>query len=95
MQQTPYLSKEFLSQLDAILDFYSKDSIETARAFYSELVERLKSISYMPYRFRKNKTINREDTRDLIFKGYVVVFRIEQDYIKILAIYKHNLTPYS
>ena len=49
----------------------------------------------MPYRFRKNKTINREDTRDLIFKGYVVVFRIEQDYIKILAIYKHNLTPYS
>ena len=95
MQQTPYLSKEFLSQLDAVLDFYSKDSIETARAFYSELVERLKNISYMPYRFRKNKTINREDTRDLIFKGYVVVFRIEQDYIKILAIYKHNLTPYS
>ena len=95
MQQTPYLSKDFLSQLDAILDFYSKDSIETTRAFYSELVERLKSISYMPYRFRKNKTINREDTRDLIFKGYVVVFRIEQDDIKILAIYKHNLTPYS
>ena len=95
MQQTPYLSKDFLSQLDAILDFYSKDSIETARAFYSELVERLKNISYMPYIFRKNKTINREDTRDLIFKGYVVVFRIEQDYIKILAIYKHNLTPYS
>ena len=95
MQQTPYLSKDFLSQLDAILDFYSKDSIETTRAFYSELVERLKSISYMPYRFRKNKTTNREDTRDLIFKGYVVVFRIEQDHIKILAIYKHNLTPYS
>lgn len=95
MQQTPYLSKDFLSQLDAVLDFYSKDSIETARAFYSELVERLKNISYMPYRFRKNKTINREDTRDLIFKGYVVVFRIEQDHIKILAIYKHNLTPYS
>ena len=68
MQQTPYLSKDFLSQLDAILDFYSKDSVETARAFYSELLERLKSISYMPYRFRKNKTINREDTRDLIFK---------------------------
>lgn len=65
MQQIPYLSKEFLSQLDAVLDFYSKDSIETARAFYSELVERLKNISYMPYRFRKNKTINREDTRDL------------------------------
>ena len=53
MQQIPYLSKEVLSQLDAILDFYSKDSVETAWTFYSELVERLKSISYMPYRFRK------------------------------------------
>lgn len=31
MQQIPYLSKEFLSQLDAILDFYSKDSVETAK----------------------------------------------------------------
>lgn len=69
MQQIPYLSKEFLSQLDAILYFYSKDSIETARAFYSELVERLKSISYMPYRFRKNKTINREDIETLSLKG--------------------------
>ena len=65
MQQIPYLSKEFLSQLDAILDFYSKDSVEAVWTFYCELLERLRSISYMPYRFRKNKTINREDTRDL------------------------------
>uniref|UniRef100_UPI000CD9BC72 type II toxin-antitoxin system RelE/ParE family toxin n=1 Tax=Campylobacter concisus TaxID=199 RepID=UPI000CD9BC72 len=69
MQQIPDLSKEFLSQLDAILDFYSKDIVETAWTFYCKLLERLKSISDMPYRFRKNKTINREDTRDLIFKG--------------------------
>ena len=43
MQQIPYLSKEFLSQLDAILDFYSKDSVETAWTFYCELLERLKA----------------------------------------------------
>jgi hypothetical protein len=42
MQQIPYLSKEFLSQLDAILDFYSKDSVETAWTFYCKLLERLK-----------------------------------------------------
>ena len=41
MQQTPYLSKEFLSQLDAILDFYSKNGVETAWTFYCELLERL------------------------------------------------------
>ena len=69
MQQTPYLSKEFLSQLDAILDFYSKDSVEAAWIFYCELLERLKSISYMSYRFRKNKTINREDIETLSLKG--------------------------
>ena len=68
MQQIPYLSKEFLSQLDAILDFYSKDSVEAAWIFYCELLERLKSISYMPYRFRKNKTINREDIETLSLK---------------------------
>lgn len=66
MQQIPYLSKEFLSQLDAILYFYSKDSVDTAWTFYCELLERLKSISYMPYRFRKIKQ-SIEKTQEILF----------------------------
>ena len=42
MQQIPYLSKEFLSQLDAILDFYSKDSVETAWTFLLRAIRKAK-----------------------------------------------------
>ena len=66
MQQIPYLSKEFLSQLDAILDFYSKDSVETAWTFYCKLLERLKSISYSLTDLEKIKQ-SIEKTREILY----------------------------
>lgn len=45
----------------------------------------------MPYRHRKNQTSNDKNIRDLIFKGYIVVFRIDDEIIEILNIYKQNL----
>ena len=40
----------------------------------------------MPYRFRKNLKQNRNDVREMIFKSYVVPFRIKKDSIIILSI---------
>lgn len=45
----------------------------------------------MPYSYRKNSIANDENIRDLIFKGYVVIFEISTKNIEILDIYKHNL----
>lgn len=51
----------------------------------------------MPYRFRKNSYLNRRDIRDLIFKGYVIVFKIipENESIEILTIFKQNLPKFN
>lgn len=45
----------------------------------------------MPFRFRKNRTLNDKTVRDLIFKGYIVPFKVESENIKILGIYKNNI----
>lgn len=45
----------------------------------------------MPRRFRKNGLTANNNIRDLIFKGYVVVFEISDEDIEILGIYKNNL----
>ena len=52
-------------------------------------------IAFMPYRFRKNQRLNKEDIREMIFKGYVIPFRIADDHIKILSIFKHNLPNFT
>ena len=84
-------STAFIEQLEHIVSFIAKDSQARADEFSITLRDKIESIPDMPYRFRQNQTLQDENIRDLIYKGYVVVFAIKQDYIDILAIFKHNL----
>ena len=47
----------------------------------------------MPYRCRQNPIAKDENVRDMIFKGYVIVFFVDeaQQCVEILGIYKNNL----
>ena len=85
------LTKDFLNDLDSIFDFIAQDSIENAVKFKDDLYDEISKIAFMPYRFRKNQIANKDTIRDLIFKGYVVPFAINEEYIEILGIYKTNL----
>ncbi len=84
-------SEEFVENLENILDFIAKDSLTRANEFAKDLKKKIENISFMPYRFTKNSTIDNEKVRNMIYKGYVVVFEIGEEHIEILAIYKHNL----
>lgn len=88
-------SDEFLNDLKNIADYISLDSKDRAFAFIQQVKTQIHKIPIMPYRYRKNKTINKENIRDLIFKGYIIPFSINDDSIEILAIFKYNLTIYS
>lgn len=57
------LSEQFKSDLKAILEFYAEKSPEVADRFYSDLFTRIENISFMPYRFRKNRTFYKESER--------------------------------
>ena len=84
-------SERFHQNLDEILAFIAKDSIEKAVKFRDELYEKISGAVFMPRRFRKNGFTANDDIRDLIFKGYVIVFEISDENIEILGIYKNNL----
>ena len=85
---------DFESRLNEILDFIAIHSISAATKFHDELYEQIAKIPQMPFRFRKNELVDDENVRDLIFKGYVVVFKVEGEKIIVLTIYKHNLWCY-
>ena len=90
------LSEQFKEEIKSILDFYAdkSKSEKTANDFLEGLFEKIESLSTFAYRFRKNQYFRKDNIRDLIFKGYVIPFIIENDTIKILSIYKHNLPKF-
>lgn len=42
----------------------------------------------MPYRFRQSTKIDDKNVRDVVFKGYVIIYAVETECIKVLGIYK-------
>lgn len=84
-------TENFEIRLKAILDFIALHSVSRAVLFHDELYTKIAKIPQMPYSFRKNQLLNDENVRDMIYKGYVVVFKIVPESIIILSIYKHNL----
>ena len=84
-------TKNFQISLDYIVEFIARDSATRARDFANALKTQIEKIPSMPYSYRKNRIANDDKIRDLIFKGYVVIFEINAKNIEVLEIYKHNL----
>ena len=46
----------------------------------------------MPKKYRKSYYYHNDDnTRDMIFKGYTIIYKIYDDYINIIEIFNQNL----
>ncbi len=70
--------KSFNDKLNSQIEYISRDKPHAARKFKSELLKRIKEIPLMPYKNRKSIFFDRSDIRDLIYKGYIVVYKINQ-----------------
>ena len=44
----------------------------------------------MPYSYRKSIFFDREDIRDLVFKGYVITFVIKNNIIEVFGFIKYQ-----
>lgn len=54
---------------------------------------RIKEIPINPYILRKSIYINNNLNRDLIFKGYTIVFRIHNKRIEVFCFVKYQEKP--
>ncbi len=68
----------FTDRLVRQVSYISYDSPARARKFKNDLIKQIKKISKNPYSFRKSVYFEDEKIRELIFKGYCVVFRINE-----------------
>ena len=81
---------KFERELKIIFDFIAKDSLSRAREFRNELIAKIERTAQAPFICRKSINFNDESIRDLIFKGYVIPYLIDDEVIYVLGIYKAN-----
>ena len=67
-----------------------QDSLTKANRFIKELKEKIESLNQMPYRCRKSYYTDEENTHDLIYKKYTIVFKIIDNRVHILSIFRQR-----
>ncbi len=84
-------SYQYKNALKVILENIAKDKISAMQKFRKELNIQINNIPNMPYKYRKSIYFEEENTRDMIYKGYTIVYEIFDNYIEIQMIFNQNL----
>jgi plasmid stabilization system protein ParE len=82
--------QKYIKTLQEVMLFISKDSRARALAFKNELDKHINDLDNMPFKFRKSIYFDDENIRDLIFKGYTVVYKVEIEKNRITIIALRN-----
>jgi len=82
----------FVLRLEKQIDYISMGNPGNARKFKRELLSKIKEISSNPFRYRKSIYFDNPAIRDLIFKGYTIVFRIAEN-IEVFGFVKYQNKP--
>ncbi|MDX9743850.1 MAG: type II toxin-antitoxin system RelE/ParE family toxin [Arcobacteraceae bacterium] len=69
-----------------IIEYIALDSKRKAKNFNSMLLNTIKNLPNMPFKFRKSYYFNDAHVRDLIFKGYTIPYLIDESSHKIVLL---------
>lgn len=85
--------ESFINRFENQLAYIAEDSPSMARKFKNELLKRIHKAKRNPWQFRKSIYFDDQNIRDIIFKGYTVVFRINEDTIEVFGFLKFQSFP--
>lgn len=85
-------SVNYTKALKEQIRFISLDSKNRALTFKSEIDKKINDLVFMPYKCRKSIYFEDESKRDLIHKGYTIVYKIDEakEIITIIGIKKYK-----
>ncbi len=84
--------RRYKNQLTIILKHIAKDKIIASENFYTNLNEAIEEIPNFPFKYKKSIYFNNDNIRDMTFKGYTIIYRvnIKKDLIEIIRIFNKN-----
>lgn len=82
-------TKEAKQELLSIRDFISQSSPFNAIEYIQDLVKRINGMLEFPYVGKVNRTFSQKNIRDLFIDGYKIIYKIENERIVVLILYKY------
>lgn len=84
------ISKGFSVKLSKQVEFIAQDKPEAAIKFRNDLLNEFEMLQAFPYKHRQSIYAEDPNIRDLIFKGYTIVYRIkpQEDLIEVFGFLK-------
>ena len=82
----------FVDKLNHQVGFIARDKPDAARKFKSDILNRIKELQSFPKRCKKSVYFDNENIRDLTFKGYTVIYKIDyaKKIISVFALLKYE-----
>ncbi|MEA3490501.1 MAG: type II toxin-antitoxin system RelE/ParE family toxin [Campylobacterota bacterium] len=79
-----------MDALQHIISFIALDSVNRAHFFKKQLDTKIANLTCFPYKYRQSIHHTNKDVRDLIYKGYTIVYRVsvQKETIEIIDIFK-------
>ncbi len=83
---------KFINSFNNIWDYIAQDSKSRANKFKKEIKKLIEDIPHMPYKCRKSIYFDDDNIRDLIFKGYTIVYKVDErkEQITVIGIKKYK-----
>ena len=84
--------RRYKNQLTIILKHIAKDKISASENFYINLNKTITEIPDFPFKYRKSIYFDNDNIRDMTFKGYTIIYRIniKKDLIEVIRIFNKN-----
>lgn len=79
-------SPDAVDDLEAICDYFAKDSEHYARVFVQGAINAIERLKIFPESGRIVPEYNQKGIREIIFQNYRIVYRIKPDAIEIVTI---------
>jgi len=86
-------TKSFKQQLRAIALRIRSDKPSAAVRFVTLLQKQIATLPDSPYRYRQSIYFEDKNMRDMVFKGYTIVYEIQPEHIIVHMIFNRNLPP--
>lgn len=87
------LEESFTVRFERQLEFIALDSPVRAQKFGAAMMKAIREVKRRPYLYRQSVFYDHPDVRDLVFKGYTIVFRIKGDSIEVFGLVNRQTSP--
>ena len=82
--------KSFSDKFNRQLQYISADKPLASKKFRKDVIVLIKKLSDFPYKHRQSIFFENEDIRNLIFKGYIIIYRVKNTDIEVFGFIKYE-----